>query len=333
MTLDPLPKDLPPTPANSLFIANLPLRLSNQDLAWSLFHAFRHFGPLRLIRASRDQHGRPFGFVDFVREENGEAALVAAERGIVVGGRVARVERARFQARLIVTPPIVLESVSSDEKVTIRQLPDRTILQFEERDTAISVFQDLQSQYGGQHQLVWLLPGHHSAHQQAVVRSSGLVQLAPEGSDLLSINANQMNGHGSTNDNFVAKKPAVSHLQTFEEEFLTDTPTTPSHDIYIGRLCSWRVTRDLLKERFSHYGPLLFIRLFNRGVIRPDSPVDAFAHIGFASSEDQKRAIASEDGECWLGQVITVQVLNVGKAQRLQLAAKALAGARDFEVL
>ena len=306
--------ELPDIPGHSLFVANLPLRMTNHELAWALHQAFRPFGPLRLIRASRDQSGRPFGFVDFQADFDGNVFHVP----ITIGGRQVRVERARFQARLIITPPIMDLCdgliTGSGDLIKMQQDPARTQLQFASREMAVKVLKYLMANCDlSQHSLTWLLPGQHSFGMQSLVRSSGLVQLAPDGSDLMA----------------AVKRPQVqSNIMTFEEEEYevadANIANIANNEVYVGRLCSWRVTRDLLRERFARFGQILYIRLFNRGVVRPDSPVDAFAHIGFESDAVASKAIESENGECWLGQVITVQPLLKGKAQRLQAAARLL---------
>lgn len=70
------------------------------------------------------------------------------------------------------------------------------------------------------------------------------------------------------------------------------------------------VSLQNLRERFSQYGEVTYVRLFNRGIVGLDAPVDAFAYVGFAEEGSAMRAIEAEDGNAWLGQVITVQPLD-----------------------
>lgn len=125
---------------NSIFVANLSQRLNNADLAWSLYHLFRAFGPIRSIKASRDLMGRPFGFIEFYSEE---ACAMALERNmsLELAGRPLRMERARRQLKLLIKynqtlanttdgltnttdgPRKLLESVLKNHRVSILQEP------------------------------------------------------------------------------------------------------------------------------------------------------------------------------------------------------------------
>ena len=88
-------------------------------------------------------------------------------------------------------------------------------------------------------------------------------------------------------------------------------------EIYIGRLASLNVSIQNLKERFSAYGDISYVRLFNRGIVGLDAPVDAFAYVGFKEEAAAQCAIAAEDGSAWLGQVITVQPLDPDRAMSI----------------
>lgn len=100
---------------------------------------------------------------------------------------------------------------------------------------------------------------------------------------------------------------------SYEQYEANDAMATKS-EIYVGRLASFSVSLENLKERFSPYGSITYIYLFNRGVMGLDAPVDAFAYIGFSNEEGGMPAINEQNGCTWLGQVIIVQLLDPHKA-------------------
>lgn len=57
---------------------SLPQRLTNAQLAEALMEKFLPFGPIVAVKASRDQRGRPFGFVEYVHASSAQAVLAAA---------------------------------------------------------------------------------------------------------------------------------------------------------------------------------------------------------------------------------------------------------------
>lgn len=306
----PLPPiTTPQPPTNSLFVANLPTSSSNHSLAYALATAFRPFGPLRLIRASRDAHNRPYGFVDFAQETSATAALHhhTQQSPIRVEGRPVRVEMARYMARLAMSwvDAEATVNVWRDARVQHRAHPTGMgiILVFMERPEAERVLNDL-SKIVAAERLEWLPP---STTMGNVVRSSGLVQLSFDQD--VSKETTACGPSGSS-------QQQPQRIFTFEEEIVDPNENIIS-EIYIGRLCGWRVTRELLMERFGQYGSIHYLRLFNRGVVRKEAPVDAFAHIGY-SSISTRNVLVDEDGQCWLGQVITVQPLIKSKADMLR---------------
>lgn len=75
--------------------------------------------------------------------------------------------------------------------------------------------------------------------------------------------------------------------------------------LFVGRLNGQAVTLPALHEHFARYGPLTFIRLYNRGAIGWDGvPLDAYAFLRFAHPPSVERAIKEEHGRVWLGQAI-----------------------------
>jgi RNA recognition motif-containing protein len=73
--------------------------MTNEQLALALINAFRHFGPIVSVKASRDARGRPFGFVEFSHPACAQDALAAAPF-ININFRQVRVEQAKCQRKL-----------------------------------------------------------------------------------------------------------------------------------------------------------------------------------------------------------------------------------------
>lgn len=91
-----------------------------------------------------------------------------------------------------------------------------------------------------------------------------------------------------------------------EEETYEATAINGGMQVFVGRLAGLCVTRQAVRDKFSAFGPLTHVRLYNRGL---SNVVDAHAHVGFARAEDAWRCIQALDGATWLGQVISVQPL------------------------
>jgi RNA recognition motif-containing protein len=84
-----------------LFVANLPQRLTNEQLAYSLIYIFHRFGQILSVKASRDLHGRPFGFVEFRTDLEVSRALLNCEN-LSLEGRKIRIELAKCQRKICV---------------------------------------------------------------------------------------------------------------------------------------------------------------------------------------------------------------------------------------
>lgn len=90
---------------HSLFVANLPQRLTNEQLAYSLIYIFHRFGQILSVKASRDFHGRPFGFVEFKTDSEVSRALLNCEN-LSLEGRKIRIELAKCQRKICVKTAI-----------------------------------------------------------------------------------------------------------------------------------------------------------------------------------------------------------------------------------
>lgn len=84
-----------------LFIANLPQRMTNEELAYAIYTMFKPFGAIQSVKASRDQRGRPYGFVEYVNDSGCQAALNYGPH-LTLDGRRIRVEQAKRQRKLCV---------------------------------------------------------------------------------------------------------------------------------------------------------------------------------------------------------------------------------------
>ncbi len=75
--------------------------------------------------------------------------------------------------------------------------------------------------------------------------------------------------------------------------------------LYVGRLNGQQVTIASLKDRFSAYGTIAYIRLYNRGLVAFDGvPLDGHAFIRYGSASAVQQAIVKENSTVWLGQTI-----------------------------
>lgn len=82
--------------------------------------------------------------------------------------------------------------------------------------------------------------------------------------------------------------------------------------LFAGRLNSQKVTKDLLIEHFSRYGPIRYVCLFNRGVKSAAGiPLDSYAFVSFADKAAAKVAISTEHGAVWLGQTMRCEQARV----------------------
>lgn len=85
----------------SLFVANLPHQMTNEQLAISMFTVFKPFGQVTSIKASRDQRGRPFGFIEF-KEERSVVNAINSRHNLQIDSRRIRVELAKRQRKLCI---------------------------------------------------------------------------------------------------------------------------------------------------------------------------------------------------------------------------------------
>jgi hypothetical protein len=75
--------------------------MTNEELAVALLSIFKPFGPVTSIKASRDQRGRPFGFVEY-SDAGAAASALAYGPCLTLDSRRLRVEPAKRQRKLCI---------------------------------------------------------------------------------------------------------------------------------------------------------------------------------------------------------------------------------------
>lgn len=174
--------------------------MTNEELAVALLTIFKPFGPTTSIKASRDQRGRPFGFVEYSTSSAASSALSYAPC-LTLDGRRLRVEPAKRQRKLCIKVRLdgttlegALEELCSTIRATIPDEDFKLSLQteggYEEQVVAAVVkFEDPQTarttaeewrRARPDWELTWINMDRSACGSN--VRNSGLVQLIP-GSD------------------------------------------------------------------------------------------------------------------------------------------------------
>lgn len=191
---------------NCLFVANLSHRLSNAQLAWSLYDTFMPFGAIKSIKASRDPFGRPFGFVEFYQADPCAAALDQAQANpLQVAGRPLRLERAKRQCKLLIKNPWAGEREQQKLKSTLKGqrvslLTDglglSAIVRLENPESAKERYKEWSKVLPGEEgwQISWIGGEEVSASS---IRSSGLVHLVFPEDYAAAITTNTTNDNGA----------------------------------------------------------------------------------------------------------------------------------------
>lgn len=301
------------------YLSSLPDRWNNGQLAMQLIGLFVRFGPLVSVKASRDARGRPYGFVDFESPE-AAAAAIAASSLIALDGRSLRIEIARTIRKLRLKVTSSPEDTIGDALETVGK---RATLLKHAKDEGgdILVFQLIAEKGEGEDERLFLnklaedgrwtvawwtnqpesttINGNRGG-ATSIVRASGLVELLPPKLTRLP----------------VANGPVLSRGRIYcvETQKMTGAdesyPTTST--VYVGRLNGAMVTRAALMARFSGYGQITALSLFNRDIRGPGNVVvDAFAFLAFQWEQEAKRAIEEQDGSIWLGLTMKVQMRRV----------------------
>lgn len=184
--------------------------MTNEELAYSLLTLFKPFGPISSVKASRDQRGRPFGFIEYQGTEAARAAL-AYGPCLALDNRRIRVEPAKRQRKLCIkyrVPPgepietalaamraALVEHVSDEDfKLSLQADGDAAehehlgeggeppqqliaaIVKFEEGEGARSAYEAWRNAHPTW-TLTWI--NMDRAAMGSNVRNSGLVQLVP----------------------------------------------------------------------------------------------------------------------------------------------------------
>jgi len=132
-------------PAACIFVGNMGHRQTDKELGELLRILFEPFGRILNIKVTRDIPSRPCAFIQFARREDAYRAI-AGNQGSIVGGRSIRLERARVNKTLVVTPtsevsPSVIEAKlqqASPTLILIIHNPFRAIARFATCDEAVN---------------------------------------------------------------------------------------------------------------------------------------------------------------------------------------------------
>lgn len=312
---------------NCLFIAkysslhqvlmfSLPHPMSNGDIANKLLAVFQEYGDILSVKASRDSKDRPFGFVEF---KDIDSAIKAKENvsELMMGNRRVRVEFAKQQMKLgirkecpsdtleinfelfqeeilhFVTSKDVVFSISYDSPSTSTL---SAIVKFENISKASTTFDEWSKKEDWE--VVWLNSNNSNRSNQ--IRNSGLVQLVPskKNEEEKSEVAEERMSYGK-NYNF-------KHCEELKiNKEIEINSSLDSNILFVGRLNGRLITIEYLVEYFSEWGKIIEVKLYNRNVIGSDGVVlDAYSLILFEETISKCNAIASGDGNVWLGQSI-----------------------------
>lgn len=136
---------------------SLPQRMTNEELAVALLAIFKPFGPVASVKASRDQRGRPFGFVEY-GDAQAAASALAYGPCLTLDSRRLRVEPAKRQRKLCIKMRLGGDSPLDAALDSMRQA-----LQEHVSD------EDFKLSLQGAHEAEWALLGEQASLGEPVV--------------------------------------------------------------------------------------------------------------------------------------------------------------------
>lgn len=290
--------------------------MTNGDIANKLLAVFKEYGDILSVKASRDSKDRPFGFVEF---KDIDSAIRAKENvsELMMGNRRVRVEFAKQQMKLgirkecsndtleidfelfqeeilfFVTSKDVVFSISNDSPSTATL---SAIVKFENISKASTTFDEWNKKEDWE--VVWL--NSNSSNRSNQIRNSGLVQLVPT-----KKNEEEKSAMVEERRSY-SKNCSFKHCEELKvNKEIEINSSLDSNILFVGRLNGRLITTEYLVEYFSEWGKIIEVKLYNRNVIGSDGVVlDAYSLILFEEATSKCNAIASGDGNVWLGQSI-----------------------------
>ncbi|EPZ33308.1 hypothetical protein O9G_001720 [Rozella allomycis CSF55] len=283
-------------PDACLFIANLPQKLSNEELSERLNELFQGFGVLS-IKASRDKRGRPFGFLQFQSfDQDVEDAYQASiyGSGMEMENRRLRVEKARcVRTLLVLNSSMSAESFKNYARSfgkiefcqSIWTLPHHvsgiqepvqiTCVQYRNRNEAIIAFRTFKT--NNQDWEIQWVPNHFVKDPSSWIKQ-----------DLFRKIDIQRRGRSK---NYLATKRIDTEI--FFEENLEDAYKTLPNQVFIGRLNPDLVNEQNIRDKFGLYGEIEQIEIINRKK-QFGMPLDAFSFVTYKNNEAAQNAVENE---------------------------------------
>ncbi len=318
-----------------IFSFSLPIQYSNEELAYGLFERFKEHGTLLSLKASRDEKGRPFGFIEYENKEQAERAIQESQK-IYIFGRKVRTEQARcqrkIQVRILKEYFPIAEELSREiffllqqqqllpsAVVSVRNLPEEICINFKFSQAKFSFYAhkallDWIGQSGLKAQVFvnWL-----SAKNMIPSITAGLEgeknYICESASEGFAVHAREMFPNVQTgvywemnlNGNCVSCGEVGYNASSGEMHLRGGNSAVTKAQVFVGRLNPLQVTEEALHSIFSTFGTVEGINLINKRIIGPDGVMlDAFAFVTFSVLEAAQAAIIQMNGEVLFGQSI-----------------------------
>ncbi|RKP34306.1 hypothetical protein BJ085DRAFT_33733, partial [Dimargaris cristalligena] len=299
-------------PKACLFIGSLNVTKTDQQLHDGTFALFEQFGEVLDLKISRDKHGRPYAFVQFIEMEAADKAMKFAQ-GALLHDRYIRIERAKVNRTLIchLKEPNHTKGFGEVEDFIYwtespRSTPSHHIMaKFKYRECAAKAFSSLRKE---RHCTIeW---ASNATQPPSLGSVSQLQALSRTGYYYRFGSPGKANRGGSS-----AARPLFSMA-----------------DIFVGNLDSKKVSKSLLHSRFSEFGSIesvdihTSVKPMGAGMAygrpsgsdfspdhctegasahRPTGPT-SHAFIKFTDEMAAAKAIVQMDRQVWLGYPLRV---------------------------
>lgn len=320
--------------ANLSLSFSLPIQYSNEELAYELFERFKEHGTLLSLKASRDEKGRPFGFIEYENKQQAEHAIHESEK-IYIFGRKVRTEQARCQRKILVrilkehltvaeelSKEILLllqqQQLLSSSLVSIRNLPEEICINFKFSQAKFSFLA---------HKALADWVQERNLKMQVFVNWLSAKNMIPSITAALEGEQN-LYSHGAAAVEFYPEAFAAG-WEMFPALSATGPLSGQKRQVFVGRLNPLQVTEEALHSIFSAFGTVESVNLVNKRITAPDGVMlDAFAFVTFSTLEAAEASIQQMNGQVLFGQTVKCTWSNSSDK-----STKAVCSARECNML
>lgn len=287
-------------PSSCIFVASLAATLTDAELNASVTKEFKKYGKIVSVKVLRDPANRPYAFVQYASDEDALNALSQAQ-GTTLNNRNIRCERAKVNRTVFISSNF---AENLDNKLTVERVVD-----------LMSKFGELEQVVPSRDQL------YKKNYYPSEVANSWFIQYAYRDDAIraylqMKLNYEYMVEWAQNVDvpprfNLLLSKAKINELEKSERERLGKQPIyIDNKSVFIGQL-NFRVTKQLLSERFGKYG-----EIENCNLIHKQDQVKCFAFIKYKSAASAAKALERENHSVFMDKILHVQIREISNSRR-----------------